>query len=169
MSILGYINLSLSLYVYIISFFFFIAWHYQNSRATITTIRLPNFKCSRLENKTDGLVSPNEINTHVSHALTNLIFGHNQREELSFNSSTTNIFFKSLNRKNDFFFFFSILQTKKSSKEVEKSFYKMMPSSRNWSAGRRQPNYPSSFLIKIWFFLWNIINVHIKDNLSDAI
>ena len=110
-------SLSLSLYIYIylyiISFFFFIAWHYQNSRATITTIRLPNFKCSRLENKTDGLVSPNEINTHVSHALTNLIFGHNQREELSFNSSTTNIFFKSLNRKNDFFFFLSFANKKK--------------------------------------------------------
>ena len=121
MSILGYINLSLS--IYIISFFFFIAWHYQNSRATITTIRLPNFKCSRLENKTDGLVSPNEINTHVSHALTNLIFGHNQREELSFNSSTTNIFFNSLNRKNDFFFFFFCKQ-KKVQKKLKNHFIK---------------------------------------------
>ena len=122
MSILGYINLSLS--IYIISFFFFIAWHYQNSRATITTIRLPNFKCSRLENKTDGLVSPNEINTHVSHALTNLIFGHNQREELSFNSSTTNIFFKSLNRKNDFFFFSLFCKQKKVQKKLKNHFIK---------------------------------------------
>ena len=122
MSILGYINLSLS--IYIISFFFFIAWHYQNSRATITTIRLPNFKCSRLENKTDGLVSPNEINTHVSHALTNLIFGHNQREELSFNSSTTNIFFKSLNRKNDFFFFSLFCKQKNVQKKLKNHFIK---------------------------------------------
>ena len=121
MSILGYINLSL--YILLVSSFSLHDIFKTVVPRAITTFRLPNSKCSRLENKTDGLVSPNEINTHVSHALTNLIFGHNQREELSFNSSTTNIFFNSLNRKNDFFFFFFCKQ-KKVQKKLKNHFIK---------------------------------------------